>query len=324
MKILVTGASGFVGSHLTEELEKKGHEVFSLSRSEKKFIDFNAKGKLILGDLSKESINKWIENLPEDLDAVIHTAGIVHSFNTDSFYQINSKATKDLIMAFKLKFKKIHFSLISSLAAFGPGEVKETDTPKPVSEYGKSKLAAERSLIGLLPKQWSYSIIRPPMVIGPRDPAMLDVFKMVKNKIVPVCGKNGKNFSYSFVCVFDLVQGIIKSLEHSNEDYFISYPQKISMEELALESAKKLSIKKVIFLPLPRPILKIVGKASKILTRLFKLDLRTTPDKIHEITAPSWVCNSQKAIDTISFVPEYDLSKTLDVTLDYYKENNLL
>ena len=103
MKILITGANGFVGSHLCEKLLSEGHSVYALVRSLKKFtIQPHSQLKLIQGDLDQDKLF-WIDTLPTDLDTVIHTAGIVHSYSTDEFYRVNSIGTENLVNNLKNK-----------------------------------------------------------------------------------------------------------------------------------------------------------------------------------------------------------------------------
>ena len=327
MKILVTGATGFVGSHLVEKLFSMGHEVVSLVRNLEKYEKLGLPGQFLQGDLSNSSVDNWIENLPEDLDAFIHTAGIVHSFQSNSFYNINTEATKSLFNKLKKQIPKLNFVFISSMAASGPSKSIETplteETPlDPPSDYGKSKMLAEKFLLKHTPDNWALTIIRPPMVIGPRDEAVLDVFKMVKSRVVLNTGIKGSKKTYSFICVFDLVDAIIKTLEkreRGKEIYFVSFPKAVQFKEIIGEIAKQM---KVGFLSLPLPffIINIFAKILRLLNRTFGLDFRLTPDKTHELKPSSWVCSSQKSEQQLEMTYRWDLEKTIKVTLKDYKE----
>ncbi|MDD0852246.1 NAD-dependent epimerase/dehydratase family protein [Halobacteriovorax sp. GB3] len=328
MKVFVTGATGFVGSHLVEQLQDQGHEVFSLVRTQKKAQEFNTPGTLIQGSLSSEGENSWINELPSDLDAVIHTAGIVHSLDTDVFYKINTEATKQLALDLMIRFEKLRFIFISSLAAAGPSDqrdhLKEKDEASPVSDYGRSKLKAEIWLKENLKNRFELATIRPPMVIGPRDPAVLDVFKMVKSKVVLVPGISGNEKRYSFVCVFDLVETILKTLTKNElsfaDTYYSSYPTVITMGELTQKIQDALGIKRLLYIKAPNPLIKFIAT----LIGLFKIDARLTPDKVNEILPMSWTCNQEKSVKNLEQVYQYDLEKTVHETLKDYRQRDWL
>lgn len=314
MKIFITGVTGFVGSHLARKLTENGDEVFGLVRNRNKLENENLNITAVNGTLSYTGVNHWIDQLPEDLDCIIHVAGIVHSFNEDDFFNINTKATKQLISDLKNRFQELKFIFISSLAAAGPGIKSETDPLTPVSQYGKSKKEAEE----LLPTEWNTVIIRPPMIIGPGDPAILDIYKMVKSKIILTAGKEARYNQYSFVCVHDLVEAIIKSISYQTEildDFFISHEKIIKFEDIIDEIAKCMNITPF-YLPMPIFMLKFAANALKNLP----MDFRLTPDKINELIEPSWVCSNTKSLEKLDMNYSWDLKSTIRLTFDDYKK----
>lgn len=329
MKILVTGASGFVGSHLCERLLREGHEVFALVRTPKKLRDHlgasdHPKLSIIQGDLNQKELY-WVTALPDDLGACVHTAGLVHTYNTDDFFKVNTEGTQFLVSNLKKRFHSLHFVLISSLAAAGPallGEKKnESDLDFPVSLYGRSKKEAENTLRANAPETWNLSIIRPPMVIGPRDNAVLDIFKMIQGGVVLLAGKNAKGRAYSFVCVFDLVETITKIIELKKTGLFYSsHPQVITFLELVNEIKKQLKKKWIFFLPLPLFLVRLISILLGVLYRFVNHSQRLTPDKYHEIAPLSWTCEGTKTENELSQVYHYDISRTITVTLLDYKE----
>jgi nucleoside-diphosphate-sugar epimerase len=214
MRVLVTGATGFVGQHLTSQLEELGHEVFVLVRNPKKLEKDFPVDRVVKIDLKTASPQKIQSKLPNELDCVIHTAGIVHSFSTQDFYEINTNATLNL---YKSLNKNVHFIFLSSLAASGPSktnkELTEADPTHPVSDYGRSKLKAEKELLDLnqssLSSTAKLSILRPPMVVGPGDQGVLEIVKMIQSGIVITTGKAGVEKRYSYVSVYDLVRACL-------------------------------------------------------------------------------------------------------------------
>lgn len=321
MKILITGATGFVGSHLCELLFKNGHEIFCLVRNPKKAQDFNLPGFYIKGDLHPTRELSWINELPSDLDIVIHTAGIVHASNPNDFFEYNSGATKNLINTLNLKYDKLHFTYISSLAAAGPSInaqlINEETTPSPVSDYGQSKLDGESHLKTI--SNWTHTIIRPPMVIGPRDPAVLDIFKMVKSRFIIGPGLNFKEKRYSFINVFDLVSAIAKtSLNKAHETLFISNPEIVTFSQLI--SAINIDQKKLFFIPVPHKLLNLISKILKVIP----VSGRLTSDKIKELTQNNWICNGSKYEELLHEKYLYNLKDTVLMTKKDYQERHWL
>lgn len=324
MKILVTGASGFVGGHLIERLLKDGHEVFALVRNPKKLaLETHTHLHLVKGDLDQENLT-WVESLPSDLNTCVHTAGIVHAYRTDEFYRVNTEGTRNLVNNLKKKFTSLHFVLISSLAAAGPSQGtdkrNESDMDLPVSIYGRSKKQAEEVLKEVAPKTFGLAVIRPPMVIGPRDAAVLDIFKMVQSGVVLLPGFGSKEKLYSFVCVFDLVNTIVKVIEEKKTTvYYSSHPQVVTFNELILEIKKQLKKNWLVYLPMPLFLVKLLTIILDFIYKLFQHPLRLTPDKYHEFAATNWTCDGAKTEKELGQVYNYDIERSITVTLIDYK-----
>jgi nucleoside-diphosphate-sugar epimerase len=330
MKVLVTGATGFVGGHLCDDLISRGHEVFALVRNLEKAKEFNIPGTYIQGSLSHDKEHNWVEELPSDLDAVIHTAGIVHSFNLDDFQKVNFEATQQLFNDLKTRYPKLKMVFISTLAAMKPAqkgiELTESDLTNPPSAYGLSKEKAEKFLIKEAPKNWEIIIIRPPMVIGPRDTGVLDVFKMVESGLILLTGLNGKNKEYSFVCVHDLVDVIIKSLESPGlhgEVFFAAHPENISLIQL-IETIQRKMNKKAIKLPIPMPVIKSLAHTLSGINKIIPISIRLTPDKVHELTPESWLCSGKKSEEKLKKEYCWNLERTIETTLQDYRKRGWL
>jgi len=319
MKILITGATGFVGSHLAESLAKDGHDIYALVRNPKKAKEFNTPGVHIYGGLNS-SKHCWIDDLPEDLDVVIHTAGLLHTYKNEEFFEVNTNYTKTLLSDLNEKYQQLNFIFISSQAAAGPGERDESDKEGPVSQYGKSKLAAEIFLKNNIPSDWSLKIIRPPMVIGPRDPAILDVFKMINKNHALITGLKGLKKEYSFINVYDLVDGIKKSIEHTeNDTFFLAHPETVTFEKIICEIQSVLEKKRVIKVYIPTPVIKGVSGLMALTQKLFSHDLRLTPDKSKELMPEKWVCRPKKAEEKILFKCSRSFSSSIKETHEDYK-----
>lgn len=329
MKILITGSTGFVGTHLTKRLLDEGHTVYALVRNPSKMLLTHANLILIKGDLNAQSL-KWVEDLPDDLNQCVHTAGIVHSFIHDEFTQVNVEGTRSLVDSLKKRYMDhFKFILISSLAAAGPvnlGEKKTDDTPDfPVSVYGQSKKEAENVLRLHAPETWICSIIRPPMIIGPGDVAVLDIFKMVKGRFIILPGRDSKIKEYSFVCVHDLVETIVR-LVNTNQSMILysAHDHIVRFHELIDEIKHQMKIAWIVYLPVPFFIVKILSFLFNLAYKFKHHNIRLTPDKINELKAMAWTCDNARSRLELKQIYKYDLKETIKVTLADYRKRKWL
>jgi nucleoside-diphosphate-sugar epimerase len=315
MKILVTGASGFVGSHLIEQLLKNDHEVVALVRNPRKIELKSPRLTLITADLDHTLY--FDENLLNSIEVVIHTAGIVHAYNNLDFYKVNSEGTINLINALK-SIPKLKFILISSLAARGPNHLLNED--QPVSDYGKSKKLAEEKLHSIAPSSWTKIIIRPPMVIGPKDTAVLDIFKMIQDGFVLLPGLDSKQKKYSFVCVYDLVQTINLCLSfEGNALFYSSYSTETTFSNLMRVIQSKMNKKSVIYFPVPKIMIVLFANFLSFIHKFFPHQLRITPDKTKELFPSAWICENKSTCEKLGQNFSYDLEKTIALTLSDYQ-----
>jgi nucleoside-diphosphate-sugar epimerase len=333
VKILITGATGFIGPHIMRAFHQGGHEVYGLARSVEKFENLKLPGACLHGSLSSAVPNQWIDELPESIDLVIHAAGLIHSFNSADFYQTNSYATKQLIHDLKNKYPRLKFILVSSLAAVGPSlnaenMITESQAPRPVGHYGKSKLLAESYLQEFAPKGWETTIVRPPIIFGPGDPAFLDLFKMIKNKRIIEVGKKGLHKNFSFICVHDLVDNIVqlslKDKMDSSQTYFLSHCSVVEFQEIISTIQKLLEVDKLKTFTIPHTPLYALSFLFKTINYVFPLNIRLTPEKITELKYNHWVCSNHKSKKELQSVYKWNLQQTLKVTYEDYIKNNWL
>ncbi len=315
MKALITGATGFIGSHLVEELIKRGYEVVCLVRntSSLKWLD-GVKVKLIYGDCEKGSL----DGIPEDIDYVYHLAGLTKARREEDFFCVNARGTENLLKVVSLRTKRLkRFLYLSSLAATGPSDngspLTEDVKPEPVSVYGKSKLEGEAITLQY-GESLPVTIIRPPAVYGPRDKDFLVFFRMIKKGFYPYWGK----CYYSMLYVDDLVKGMVQAVE-SNETvgktYFLSDGGIYSNDEITSEIIQTLNMKPVkVRLPLSMVsflliLTRIVGTGTSIINR----------DKLREMRHSHWVCNCEKAEKEFGFQPKVKIKEGIKWTADWYR-----
>lgn len=319
MKALITGASGFIGSHLAEELSKRGYEVACIVRktSDLKWLSgFDI--KLINGDCSdKDSLNNCVKGY----DYVFHLAGLTKTNCKEDFYSVNTKGTENLIEAVVKNNSEVkRFVYLSSLSAFGPkvnaNLPNEKDNPLPVSDYGKSKLRGEKAVLGYSDRI-PISILRPSAVYGPRDKELFLFFKLIKRGIMPYWG-DGQT---SLVYVDDLINAIILSAEKESavgRTYFISDGMVYSNNEIINEIASALNVK-VFMIKLPKPILVPIGFLSDGISKIMGKSTMVNSDKIKELMHTDWICDITKAKDDLCFQPRVGIKKGIKWTADWYK-----
>ncbi|MEW6456789.1 MAG: NAD(P)-dependent oxidoreductase [Acidobacteriota bacterium] len=324
MNAFVTGGTGFIGSHLIDLLLKNNFKVYALIRNIKnpKWLK-NKNIEFVEGNLFH------IPSMPKDIDYIFHVAGITKETKKNDFMRINFMGTKsflEIIEKNNISPKKfIHVSTLSSAGPSLDGTPKrEDDVPQPVSKYGLSKFMAENQVI-LYKEKFPVVIVRPPAIFGPRDKDTYIFFKMVNKGFLPYIGW-GRKF-YSFCYISDLVNGIFLSAEKyvkSGEIINIAHTESFSLDEFLNILVKYLNPTKTIKLKFPTPFVYIAASISTFLNNFKKSPSIFTLDKFKEMRYPYWTCDTKKAEKILSFQAENDLEKSVQNTVQWYKENSWL
>ncbi|MCS7228596.1 MAG: NAD-dependent epimerase/dehydratase family protein [Candidatus Kryptonium sp.] len=325
MKALVTGGTGFIGSHLVDELLKRGYEVKCIVRDTsnlrwlaEKDVEI-LKGSLFDFDFLKKAV--------KDVDYIYHIAGVTKGRNYHDYYRGNVETTKNLLEACLENKGLKKFILASSLAAVGPGEdsipVDETRDYKPITSYGKSKAEAEKVALSYKEKL-PITIIRPPSVYGPRDTYTFEFFKYVKFGFLPAVLPDEQILS--LVYVSDLVDGFIlagESERATGEIYFISSEEIYTWREIENAVLKAIG-KKVLRVKIPEPILYFVSFLSEM---IYKLQDKASPlniEKIKDLRQKNWACSIEKAKRELGYNPKVSLEEGMQRTIKWYFENKWL
>ena len=291
MKILLTGANGFVGSHVLDKLRAQGLPTAILLRpsGNRRFIETHLSwAEVRTGSLSDPAS---LREAMAGITHLIHCAGCTRAGRCSGFYEVNQAGTRNVIRAVNAQTGIRRVVHVSSLAASGPAmpanPAREEDAPHPVSEYGKSKLAGELEVVQHCRPE--FVILRPAGVYGPRDVEFLRLFKAVKAHLLPRPGRQ----ALSLVFVQDLAQAIVTCLDHpaaARKTYFAACPQIVTARSMAGEIATQMGVWTV---PLPLPALMLwpLCLGEQILSRLTGRASLLSLQKFAELRAPGWVCN---------------------------------
>jgi nucleoside-diphosphate-sugar epimerase len=328
-KVLITGASGFIGSFLVEEALKRNYSVYAAIRktSSTKYLS-SKKINIVHFDFSnKNSIKKTLENSGY-FHYIIHAAGIIKTCDKHEFEKVNYKFTVNFIEALtETENIPEKFIFVSSLAAYGPGNeknlkpVEDTGNPHPVTLYGKSKLKAENFIRSL--NNFPYIILRPTGVYGPREKDYYLAFKTIKNRLEPYLATKKQHLT--FLHVLDFARLSFDALESGikNKSYFVTdLNYYTAMEFNAI--IKKLLNKKTITVVFPKWFVKPFLFLNEKISCLFGKPTTLNSDKYNELIAKNWLCNSNGIVDDFAFSPEFNLENGVKQTIQWFKNRGLL
>ena len=330
-KILITGASGFIGSFIVEEALKRNMEVWAAVRrsSSREWLQDERIHFIELNLSSEDELKKQLQD--HVFDYVVHAAGVTKCLRKEQFYAVNTEGTKHLVnvlLALQMPLKK--FIYLSSLSIFGaireqqPYEaIRETDTPQPNTEYGKSKLEAE-TFLKEAADRLPYVILRPTGVYGPREK---DYFLMVKSIQSHSDFSVGfKRQDITFVYVKDVVQAIFLAMERgkSGRCYFLSDGQVYQSATFSDLLIRELGNSWCLRIKAPIWVLRIVTFFGEQVGRITGKISALNNDKYHILKQRNWRCDIEPARRELGYEPQYTLEVGVPLTIKWYQENGWL
>lgn len=335
MKLLVTGASGFIGSFLVESGIERGYEVWAgmRSTSSRTFLPVEHVSFVELDLASPEKLASQLIAFKKEFgrwDYVIHAAGVTKCIDKKEFFRVNYEGTKNLVDALEtLGMAPLKFIYLSSLSVFGPVReglpytpIMDSDVPCPDTEYGKSKLMAERYIMGHA--SFPYMILRPTGVYGPREK---DYFKMalsIKKHVDFAVGYRPQVIT--FIYVKDLVKAVFLAMESNVENrcYFVSEPQGYGSRAFSDLIQREMGVKHVLHVKAPVWLLKVISLCAGLLSGFTGKPSTLNSDKYRIMKQRNWLCDTEPIEKELGFKAGYTLEKGTIETIKWYKKEQWL
>ena len=323
---VVTGANGFVGSHLVDLLLDNNYNVRCITRKSSDLKWLIGKDVQIFdsGLMDKDGLRKAFQGA----DYIYHVAGVVKSKKPEGYFQGNVDTTRILLetaLEFKDSIKK--FLIVSSQTAAGPsynGKVITEDDPcNPITTYGHSKLAEEelaKSFMNMLP----ITICRAPAVFGDRDTEIFIFFKTFNKGLMTTIGFDKKLIS--LIYVKDLVKGFMLAAESEKsvgQTYFISSEKYYTWEEVSNITSEVLE-KKPIKVKVPHSVVYIIAAIAQFFAIFSSKPATLNIEKARDLTQNAWICDTGKAIRELNYHQSFSLEEGIKRTCAWYKSQNWL
>ena len=343
MKILVTGASGFIGSFLCEEGLKRGMETWAgmRERSSRRWLQHEKLNFAFLDMTHEEKLRKQLTTYQEKVgrwDVIIHAAGATKCLKREDFDLHNYQCTKNLVNSLEaLDMLPEQFLYVSSLSVLGPireeqnadgtyNDMVASDTPEPNTAYGESKVKSEEFLAEKRIKsdgKFHYTIFRPTGVYGPREKDYFMMAKSIKQHIDFAVGY--KKQVITFVYVRDLVAAIFASIgknEVANgKIYLVSDGCNYDSRAFSDLIQKELGVKNVLHIKAPLWLLKGISAVAEAFSKLTRKPSTLNGDKYRIMCQRNWQCDITPLKEDLGFVPEWQLERGVKECIAWYKEH---
>jgi 2-alkyl-3-oxoalkanoate reductase len=327
VRILLTGGSGFIGSYVADQFSELGHTVRALVRSSS---DKRALGNVPGLELATGAVNDLasLDEAVKGCDAVVHVAGLVKARSTKEFFDVNAEGTKNLLEAAIAAGSVRRFVQVSSLAAIGPsfdGQPVDEDTPPhPVNDYGRSKLAGEVAVLAASEKI-PVTVIRPPLVYGPRDHETLSFFKAIKHGMLPIIGdgRNTLSVIYAVDCAAAIVAAALSD-GPSGKAYFVEDGAIYVWREALEDVEKALGKRAFLHRGMPMWTLRLAAAASQTRGKFSNTAQMLTLDKVKELEQRHWVCGGAAARRDLAWAPQVQWPEGVRLAAEWYRKEGWL
>jgi len=323
---LVTGATGFIGSHLVELLLKKNYAVRVLLRKTSDTVWLSGLPiEYVYGDLfDTDALRRAVTGV----DYVFHSAGVTKARTQGGYYRGNSEGTKNILDAVAAANSGLkRFVHISSQAAAGPSPdrtpITEDAAPHPITTYGRSKLRAEEACVASADR-FAITIVRPPAVYGPRDKDVFEFFNTMSKGLQPMVGMKEKYVS--LVHVGDLVRGFVLAAESEKaraQTYFISSGKVYGWKEIG-EVTRAVLGKKALRIRVPEAGVYTIAAFAELFGKFSSKPVLINFEKARDMVQDNWTCDSGKARRDFGYTQEISLEAGIRNTVEWYRTKGWL
>ena len=331
-RILITGASGFIGSFIVEEALNRGFETWAAVRksSSREFLQDERIHFIELNLSSEEQLKQQLKDI--QFDYVVHAAGVTKCLHKEDFFRINTEGTKNLVRALlDLQMPLKRFVYISSLSIMGAireeqpyREIRERDKAQPNTAYGISKLEAEQWLVSLNEKLFPFIILRPTGVYGPRERDYFMMAKSIRSHIDFAVGF--KQQDITFVYVTDVVQAVFLAMEkgQTGRCYFLSDGEVYQSSTFSDLIRKELGNPWWIRITAPLWLLRIITFCGEYIGHMTGKVTALNNDKYNIMKQRNWRCDINPARQELGYEPQVKLEEGVRRSLAWYKKNRWL
>lgn len=335
--ILVTGATGFIGSHLARRLVELGHSVRCLARrTSNRDVLADCEVEWVQGDLSDAAS---VASAVRGVDRVFHLGGLTSAFRRSALMQVNGLGSGHVAGACAAQRQPPELIFVSSVAAAGPAPAgrprTEDDPPRPVSHYGRSKRAGEVA-VAQFADRVPITIVRPGVVFGEYGREMLPMFRSIaRYRLHAVAGMCSPPLSVIYVA--DLIELLVSAADRgqrlaadpSSADpgrgyYFACRPEYPDYFQFGRLLQRAIGCSGVLYLHFPEPFPWLIGGAHELWDRLRGVPTNLNVDKIREALAGSWACSCEAARRDLGFQPRQPLVEQLRATANWYRDQGWL
>jgi nucleoside-diphosphate-sugar epimerase len=324
MKVLLTGANGFVGSHVAERFAQLGDVELRLMLRRTSKLDYirGLEYERVEGDMrDPESLQRAVQGV----DAVAHVAGATSAFGEADYQEVNAIGTAVLAEAAARAGVK-RFVYVSSQAAHGPNDSPEPsipDPPRPLTPYGRSKLAGEYPVLAQRDGM-SVAVLRPPVVYGPRDRALLPFYKLAQLHFVPVYGAGDRLLTC--IHVEDCADAVIAATLADSPNgavYTLSDGSTHTWRGLVQAFARALG-RRVWAIPTPPLLFTLSAYGAGALQTISRRTLPLSPDEVRHMRPRYWVCGNDAITRDLGWTPKFDIDAGFAQMLRWYRDNGWL